>query len=256
MRWHNGSLQRVKGHVVETGQKRCKGQRWRDEGMWVIFLLSNTIPVHAGSLLSVHPCNHRPWPSPPWLVLPHSFFFLCQRTLHNLKILFSLHLPFHIHMGVVPFSICHSLYFSTEGIVTLIILSALSSPIPPPSLVCPSTICLWPTASLLTVYWVKAILFSFLFNTRLSPLLHPFITLSICVCVSVLNCKTDIITGKEFFRQQWAPSWMFSTPAAHRHPTYNSAFKDTRAQKHTLVDNVPKEQDKSQNTKNISLKAE
>lgn len=47
----------IKGHVVETvRQKRCEeGQRWRDEGMWVILLLSNTIPVHAGLLLSVHP---------------------------------------------------------------------------------------------------------------------------------------------------------------------------------------------------------
>lgn len=59
---------------------------------------------------------------------------------------------------------------------------------PPPSLVCPSTISLWPTPPLSGVYWAKAILYSFLFNTRLSPLLHHFITLSICVCMCAHKC--------------------------------------------------------------------
>lgn len=144
------------------------------------------------------------------------------------EILFSLHFPFHVHVSVVPLLISVTAWAFLRWRNTHSNHSASTLLAHPPQL-CPSTIPLWPTPSLPGVCWVKAILSSFLLGSSLSPLLHPFITLKISVYV--LNCKTDISTGKDFFRQQWAPSWISSTPAAR----YSSAFKHTRAHRWRLT---------------------
>lgn len=118
--------------------------------------------------------------------------------------LFSLHLPFHIHIGVVPLSICHSLHFSTEGILILITPSPLSSPIPHLHWSVPQQ-SLSDLSSRSVLGESNSLLRSLQHPSLPSPLsFHHFQHLCLCVCTcvcaSVLNCTTDIITGKEFLQ--------------------------------------------------------
>lgn len=263
MRWHRGSLW-VKGHLVTTVKQKRQVKTDKDGELKAIrwFFCSPTQSLSTQSSC----CPYNPAITGPdflpWLLLPHYFLFFFAEGLSRISKSSFLSICLFTTTSVLSLSQNLSLagFFSTEEILVLIILSPLCFPILPPSQVCPSTISLWPTPPLLGVYWVKAILSSFLLNSGFSPL-QPFITLNICVwvcarafvCMCVKTVK-QISQVKIFSGYNELPAEFFHFSSTH---TFNSAFKKTRAHRWRLRNTLrwvmcQKQENSQENTKEIS----